>query len=439
VYVFPLAAIIMTALGLSLSKNGIGSFVTLGILGAAIYSIPAVIGVQSALATVSSAHRTYVPVPDPAEFVALMAWLGLLAGLLTSIFVFPRRSTPKEDGSDAVVRSVALASAILGIAGFLYFSYTLGALFFIEERGEQDVGAAWLLWRWTPLVGIVASSSGGQRKLFVANALVLFIIFLSGDRTMVAIVTAAWIAVASEKNPGWWRKLNPLQITAVSLGGLGVFFGKSAYLTMKSGLSGHGWSLLKLSAKDQFLFQFEPLTTFSHLSYVMMTGINIRLGQFFESIFGNILLIPSLFGISTNLYNLKVTATLSTRLDYGVAGNYLAHGYTVAGLAGAVAFYFILPLMLMLCDRQFHNRSGSVKIFWCCVGAVFAFYIHRNGLDNQLSFIRQLFIVCAICALLAGAIRQLGWNQTPRRGSMAQAVRAPGRDNEFALRGTGTT
>ncbi len=437
-YVLPLLVLMLVALGISLTKNGIGSFVTLGILGAAIYTVPALIGIQASLATVSSAHRGYVPVPTQSQFVVLMAWLGLMVGLFASIFVFPKRPDAAQLGvSDRDIRFVAIASAVLGMMGFFYFAYAQGAFFYLRERVDQDVGAAWLLWRWTPLVGIVASAYTAQRKVLLVNVFVLFIIFLTGDRTLVAIATAALIAVASERRPGWWKRLKPIQVTGFGIGALVVFFGKSAYLVMKSGFSGQGWSMLRLSFKDQFLFQFEPLGTFSHLSYVMTVGLKIPPGEFLASVFGNLLLVPSAFGISTNVYNATVTETLSPKLGYGVAGNFMAHGYTVGSTAGAVFFYFLLPLIFTLCDRQFHTRTGVTKIFWCTIGAVFAFYIHRNGMDNQLSFVRQLFIVCVGTGLIALAFRQLagGGPAVPARGFQ---IRRRPRDDEFALHGPGT-
>jgi hypothetical protein len=151
-----------------------------------------------------------------------------------------------------------------------------------------------------------------------------------------------------------------------------------------------------------------------------------------ESVLGNVLIVPSAFGLSTNLYNAVVSATLSPKFGYGIAGNYLAHGYTVGGTMGAALFYFILPLMLRLCDGQFRAKDGSVKIFWCCAGAVIAFYIHRNGLDNGLSFVRQVFIMSAITAALAAALRHFGIARQLQRRAIGSHRPGPD-DGEFLL------
>lgn len=440
-YFFPLMFVILAAIALSLSKNGIGSFVTLGTVGAAVYTMPAFLNMQSALATLSSARQAFVPVPEISLFVVTMAWLAYFAGLLASVLVFRRtRFATVPEAGDPVLRSVALSSLALGSLGILYLAFVAeSTFFFLEERAEQDISPILILWRWAPVMGMIAAAQCRSRKLFLMNAAILGVIFLRGDRTIVAIATAALIAVVSEISPGWWKRLKPLQIAGFVLCAAVVFLGKSMYLTIKSGLSGQGWSLIELSLKDQLLYQFEPIGTFSHLSFVITSGLTIPLRDFFLSVFANVLLIPSAFGISTNLYNSMVTDALATRLGYGVAGNYLAHGYAVAGLMGVVAFYFILPLMLTVCDRQFHKRTGTVKVFWCCVGAVFAFYIHRNGLDNQLSFVRQLFIISVLTAIIAAAIRQLRGQATPSRWrSRRRPVREGPGDDEFALHRPGT-
>jgi hypothetical protein len=217
-----------------------------------------------------------------------------------------------------------------------------------------------------------------------------------------------------------------------------VFLGKTVYLNLKSGLTGQGWDVTRgLSYKQQLISQFEPLATFNHIEFVMRTGVKIPFAEFVSSILGNILLVPSAFGVSTNVYNATVTAAMSSRLGYGIAGNYLAHGYVVGGTAGAVLFYLMLPLLLRLCDGQFRSKSGTVKVVWCGVGAVVAFYIHRNGLDNLFSFIRQLFIVSVITAALAAALRQVRVGQPPGWVMQDRSGARMGRGEQFVLKPVG--
>jgi hypothetical protein len=436
-YTLPLFLVIATALAVALSRYGIGSFVTLGTIGAAIYSIPALIDTQIALGARATGSRVdYVSVPPDVHVVVLIAWFALLVGLIVSIMAFPRAETSLHPViTEDSMQSIALACAIVGPLGLFYFAYSQESfLFFLQVRTNQDSGAFSTLWKWVPLIGLVSASLARDRRSLIISVVMLLIIFLRGDRTLVAIATASLVVVASYKDPTWWRRLRPLQVAGFIFAAGVVFVGKSIYIIIKASLVGGSTDRLTVPLTDQLRSQFEPIGTFAHLEFVMRTGVGIPIGQFLESVFGNLLIVPSAFGISTNLYNTVVTSHLSARLSSGVAGNYMAHGYAVGGTAMAAFFYFLMPLMLRLCDSQFRQRAGSIKVFWCCVGAVIAFYIHRNGLDNLFSFVRQIFVVSVIIAALAAALRHLGIRRTLFRSSVpTSSVGGRLREDEFRL------
>lgn len=432
-YVLMLSLLMVISLALTFRVNGIGSFITLGIIGAAIYTVPAIIDTQLSFASTGTASQLhYIEVPTYVDLVVVWAWTGLLLGLISSTILFPQSITQKFEVDERVMKSLARATAIIATLGILYLALSSESiLFFLQQRKNQDSGVVSTLWKWTGVLGLLAATLGRDRKLIYFHALVIVIIFLRGDRTLVAIVTAALIATASHQNPKWYTRLKLSQIAGFIFAVLVIFLGKSIYFSVKSAAAGSNKSI-DMSLKQQLLMQFEPIATFSHIQFVIVSGVTITPGEFLQSVIGNILMVPSAFGVSTNLYNDVVTSALSPNVGFGVAGNYLAHGYTVGGTLGASLFYFMLPLMLRLCDGQFRSKTGSIKVFWCCVGAVFAFYIHRNGLDNLFSFVRQIFIVSVATAGLAAAMRHLGLVAAPigtRRALIAGgAVPATGFD-----------
>lgn len=439
-YILPLIVVMLTALALTLKKNGVGSFVTLGIIGATIYNIPAIIDAQKSLASIAFVSHGLVSVPPDVELVVLLAWLALLASLVLTIVMFPvRKSQQPLAEEQSQMLAVSIASVIVSVAGVMYLSWTANqVLFFLEKRTDQDIGAISTLWQWTAVIGLVSASLARSRKLILFHAFVLFIIFMRGDRTLVAMTAAALFAAASYKDPKWYRHLKPLHIAGIVSGVAVVLLGKTIYVGVKAAVTGARTDRFT-DFSVQFLQQFEPLGTFSHLEFVMRSGVTIGPADFLKSVFGNLLLVPSFFDISTNLYNTIVTRTLAARVSSGIAGNYMAHGYTVAGTAGAALFYFIMPLMLRLCDGQFRNKTSTTKVFWCCVGGVLAFYIHRNGLDNIFSFVRQLFVVCVVTAAVAAAIRQFTGNAATASWT-AQSGRLPAglSGDQFALSASGS-
>jgi hypothetical protein len=389
--------------------HGPFTFVTMGAIGAAIYSIPAIVDRELPFFAIAYGQRTLLPTPDDADLVAFLAWIGLLVGAMAAK---PRRGpqswVPGREPEEALAMGrLAFVNAVLAASGMIYLVYTQGASFLLAERSQQSIDAVSLLWKWTAPLGLIASSLARSRKLLIYHSVILFAVFLRGDRTMVAITAAALVVTAAYQNRTWYVMFTPTRILGAVLAIIGVFFGKSAYLTLKSGFSGQGWVPPSISLQDQFISHFEPFTTYSHLGYVMSIRLHLGFGEFVESVLANLLILPSYFGFSTDLYNSTVTATLPAAIRFGVAGNYLAHGWVAGGTFGAVAFYFLLAVMLRLCDAQFQSRSGALKLFWCCTGGVIAFYVHRNGLDNLFSFVRQIGIVCILLAAVAVVSRMV--------------------------------
>lgn len=385
----------------SIRLHGIFSFVSIGVMGAAIYNLPAVLGLELPFYAMAYHVRILFPTPAASDFVVAISWIGLLAGVICAKpRRFRRTSSPSTSAIDVqTMRKIASASAALGIGGLAYLLYTQGLFFVLGERSAQTTDAFSILWKWTAPLGLAASTMARNRKLLLVHLLLLLAIFLRGDRTLVAISAAAVVAALAQENPKWYAFLTPARVIPAVLALMGVFLGKSVYLTAKSGLEGNGWLIPTQSIADQLISQFEPFGTYAQLDYVMNTDLHIGFGEFLKSVLANLLLVPSYFNLSTNFYNELLTASLPAEIRSGVAGNYLAHGWAVGGIAGAVIFYFILPIMLRLCQSQFDARHGTLKVFWCCCGAIIALYAHRNGLDNLFSFIRQVGIVCALVAL----------------------------------------
>ena len=159
-----------------------------------------------------------------------------------------------------------------------------------------------------------------------------------------------------------------------------------------------------------------------HLTFVIQNNVIIPFGDFLTSVFGNLLIIPSLFGVNTNLYGDTVTSFVGPGLTYGIAGSYLAHGYSVGGLIGVAAFGMMYGIALSLCDSAVWRSRGIGKGVFILIGSTLAGYIHRNGLDNFGSFIRQVILMSILMAALAWLLRLARGN-----------VFATARSNEFSM------
>lgn len=413
-----LAALVCATLVVSVRRHGRVSFVTLGVVGAAIYAIPGIVDMERSFEL--HARAVFHPTRDAADAVVVVAWCGLLAG----VALFSSRSNdtgPTERASErSTMRRLAMAAAIFGGLGLLYLIYTQGSQILISSRYDQHTDQVLLIWRWTAPTGLIASVLCKSRKLFWLNLATLFVIFLRGDRTMVAITMAGMLVAMMQSGP-WLRQLRLKHLLGIATAILVVLLGKSVYLALKAWLGGEGELRTRVSIIDQIYYQFEPFATYAHVGYVMRRGLEIPISDFFQSLFANLLIVPSAFGLSTNIYGEMIQRT--QRIGSGLAGNYIANGYAVGGAVGAALFYFLLIWILRTCDIRFRRTSGAWKLFWACTGAVFAFYVQRNGLDNMLSLVRQIVIVCILLA--AGAVALSSNDGALRRPSAAKLPRQP--------------
>lgn len=396
-----LTALVLGTISMAVWRHGWVSFVTLGVFGAAIYAVPGLLDAQRTFSVQSQA--LFIATPDSADAVVAAAWCALLLGVALFSSSRPTQARRQATDEQASIHRLALATALLAGAGLAYLFFQQGAGVVVESRDSQLGSSFIYVWRWTAPIGLVASLLAGNRKLFYFHLFILFVIFLRGDRTFVAISLAAVIVASMWDKPAAYL-FRLKYIMGVLLAGIGIFYGKSTYLNIKEALGGESARTQGLSVVEQLQFQFEPSATYAHVGHVMRRGLEIPFLEFVQSVFGNLLLIPSAFGVSTNVYNELVQGSVSYSVDTGIAGNYIAHGYVVAGIPGAMLFYLLLAWILRSCDVRFRKTSGTWKLFWACTGAVFAFYVHRNGLDNIFSFVRQIAVICVLIAITATAL-----------------------------------
>jgi len=152
---------------------------------------------------------------------------------------------------------------------------------------------------------------------------------------------------------------------------------------------------------------FEPLLTINILDYSITNNLTMPFGDFLLSMFGNILIIPSAFGVNTNYFNTFFTSEMPASLSFGIAGNFYAHGYVVLGFPGIVIFAFLFFCVIFSIERKIDTSTGMAQLTLVIIGATIAIYLQRNGADNILSFIRQILIATLLIWITDRVIRLL--------------------------------
>lgn len=422
--------IVVIALTIAVAYKGHGpfTFVMAGLGVFFVYSIPAILQLKTLFSYESKDLRYLAEAGPEAGLVMLTAWATVAVTLLIAgtwrtrrvpVSVMsgqrarpypnapvaarrrPLAQAPVARNDAARMHRFALASLILGILGYLYLSVTSGWLFFLEQRELQNDGLLTLLWKWTVPLGIVAATFSGSSKIRIGLFMLLAVLFLRGDRTMLGITMVCFALVWSHGRKDIWTMFRPTFIVAgITLVSL-IIFGKAVYLSAKAGDLSILIDAVQPENMATVILGFEPFVTYNHIDFVTDSNLSFSLAEFVTSLLGQFLVAPSVFGIETNLYNLRVTEMLPFNVTYGVAGNYWAHAWAIGGFPMVAAFAILYASALVFCDRYYERLSGAPKVFLAVTGTVIAVYTYRNGLDNMFSFFRQILIMVVVTWVLA--------------------------------------
>lgn len=409
---FVIAIVIMVTWVVALRKHGPASFAAAGVLGLTIYSIPAVVNLRIPFDEPMGSERYLVSGHELAQIVVLIAWVTVLLVYLVT------GGRSKRNGGTATVHhplsDFSSALLLLGVIGFVYLSAQDGLTFFLKSREEQISDLVSLLWKWTSLLGLIATTLSGEKRKRIFFALLTIVIFLRGDRTMIAL---SFVAVAILSFREYRSILNVLRLRYLVAGAslaMLIFIGKPLYLAVKAGEMAILSESVSADAMQTLWLNFEPFATYNHLDVVIATGFTISIPEFLGSIFGHLLVMPSFFGVDTNVYNEAFTAALPLASTFGLAGNFWAHAWSVGAYMGVVIFAVAYAGSLVLSDQTFGKASPVGQVLIAAIATTVAVYAHRNGLDNLLSFVRQILIVAGVSYLLAFIIK--GARKGLRRG-----------------------
>lgn len=397
-----LGILITLTIAIGFRRFGWNSFVGLGLVGAAIYSSPAFLGFYAPIQVTLGERGVFAATSMTSVVVVAVVWFIFLFSV--SALPVPPFASAGRVGNGSVH---LLSCVLLAVLGYGLISLSQGPLYFLQARHEISYGAVATLWRWLPAFGIMMSVFFGRRIYFIFFMAMLTFHFIAGDRTIPAITATACLLIVFMQ--GKQRRPLPAIWTSFILFALFVFmvFGKTVYLALKGQSFAGIPYIFSLNNILLTLKGFEPLGTYSLLEFSLDNRLSIDFVMFSLSIIGNILIIPSAFGVDTNYFNSFITSEMPSGINFGLAGNYFASGYVGLGYFGifCLALFFILSLRGI--EKFALRTSGLTKLTLTLIGATIAIYAHRNGIDNLFSFIRQIVIVGLAIGFVSAAFRAI--------------------------------
>jgi hypothetical protein len=406
---FALFALVATVIasGVLVAKlYGVLSPLMLGVVGLSAYSLPALVGFY--LAPVESgviAQST----STPATIVVIIFWLAFV---FAAVVFRPRAvgMVPLNVVGPYGRRNGRLAVnmiLLVSVCMYAYIGLTDGFLFFMSDNRSLSESNAEIkvLWRWVNAAMLILSLLANRRDGIFVSSLFIFMYFVSGDRTAIAILMGALVMLQFSGRRFSLAMFKFRHWVIVSFGFVVVVLGKPLYVAIKQlSLAPLENSLFGRSFASQLSY-FEPLVVFNQLEVVVRTGFEYPLSDLIVGSLGQFLVLPSAFGIDSGNFNVAFTSEFYSHLTYGIAFNFLAQGYSVAGFAGVIFFGLVYGLSLVALTKTLYRAGVVDRAFVLLAISIIAIYIHRNSMENILAFLRQVFLIWVFLKVSMTAIR----------------------------------
>jgi hypothetical protein len=382
----------------------LGQYISVSFL----YAIPAIVGIVLPFHITGGTRGVFSAPSMETVYVYGTSWIAYLmfTALINPTRIFKSNNIERE-------KLAVFACFLLMIFGYIFICIEIEPLFFLQPRGSIEYSLLLTIWRWLPLFGLILAV--GQRSYVFAAIFAVFIIiyFIAGDRTIIAIAICS-LVLFYHLNSGKRNILPNIPIILIGFFVLALMMlGKPVYLSVKNP------ELFQVYMSKDFLLSeissFEPFGTFNILDYVVNKDLSISFSQFIFPILYNITFFPSFFGLETNLFYNIVLNNIDIELSYGIAGNIFAHGYAAFGILGIPLLAFLIVISLFGCEMFAIRFAGVWRVFFLVCGATIVIYINRNGLDNFLSFIRQIFVVTVMILMTKNILASVGFLATITR------------------------
>jgi len=378
----------------TIKLNGVRSLVTLGIACTTIYAFPAMLNI--------TAPQQYIPT---GEFRYFIEPLSLTVQMYCLYFVFlilnlklmgPYRNRNNHQLSRISV-IISLYACLVAWFGISVLSD--GPLFFLQPRFAITGSVLEMILKWSiPLsifYGLIT-----RNKIKYIGFVFLFLQFMTGDRTVLAITLVGIAYLSLEKNQPLLNYFRP-KFLLFGVGALFIIiFGKPIYLVIKSGSFEYLLSFVTYDSIMIVASSFEPISIFNHFDFTVREKIFMSPLDFFTSLFGNLLIDPGSVGLTVNQTNKYLMDAYPDFITNGIGGSYLANAWMVARVPGLYIFSLVFLCILRFSDVYSQRNYSFLAAICVLIGALMAVYSHRNGLGNILAFYRQILILCGV--VLAG-------------------------------------
>lgn len=382
--------VILTTSVIVAHKHGLFSIVGVGLVGLAAYSVPSLTGFTYAY----DLDGILRPASDQAIFIHVVFWLPFFL-----IVAFSKKSNKKIPFDQYKMSATALACLYVSLILYLWIAIKDGPLYFLGNRqiGEEQIATiAKIIWAWVVAFGLIAALVSRRFLLLACFIAMALINLIAGDRGMPIFIILS-IIIINLNNYSILSIIKNIRIFIYSIIILIiVFMAKPIYQAIKIKDYKEILNFLSETLDLHFIKSFEPFVIHNTLELVIEDGFTYEISYLFKGILGQLLLIPSLLGISSAEWNRQFQDFLNQDLGYGIAYSYMAQAYSIGGLLCVIIFAAIFAFGLIFLNKIYQRLSGLAALLVLQLGVVWGVFIYRNSLENIIAIFRQIFIACIL-------------------------------------------
>jgi hypothetical protein len=137
---------------------------------------------------------------------------------------------------------------------------------------------------------------------------------------------------------------------------------------------------------------FEPFVIHNTLEIVIGDGFSYSFAHLIRGVIGQVLFVPSVFGVRSSEWNVQFQDFLGVDLGYGIAYSYIGQAYSIGGIYCVIAFSFFYALFIICVNSLSSKINGSSRILLIIFGVLCGAFIYRNSMENIIAIFRQILI-----------------------------------------------
>ena len=389
-----------------LKKNSLGALTISGWAGLFAFSIPIFINKVRKVYYYAGEEYYLITPSLESKLIYFLFWLGFAFALYKA-----------KDYERSPDNSLAKNNQSLSLFNFVCFINLI--FYIIYHQTLNNINLISLTGKWLFLFLLIGLMLQKRTVLAITTLLAVIIYaFLTLDRTLVVISFVIMISfklhdLLTKKKNNFFNLLKILLFGSF----VSIFVIFMIIYTKVLGqvmFADHplSWEILFLVFDDLYK-SFEPLLIYGHTLFALEDFYNFDKASYIISILSNLTMYPSYFGLSSNYYNLSLTANFPD-ISFGIAGSIYASTFLGFGYVGLLFMGYFYGLFLLYADFRFEFYKNSFTIFIAVVAATVAVYIHRNALDNFLSIVRQHFILYFFIKIQTSILYLLSFNQSTK-------------------------